>query len=78
MTAGQASYADVAQALEELPTALRVTRRSRHLSLREAADQISVNFSTLTRIERGENHYSIKAAIRIMRWLDASVGGEQP
>jgi transcriptional regulator with XRE-family HTH domain len=64
------SYGDVADALADLPTAIRVTRRVRRLSAREVARQAGVSFSLVIRVEQGHACNSANV-IRLLRWLDA-------
>jgi predicted transcriptional regulator len=65
------SYGDVADALTDLPAAVRITRRVRRLSLREVARQADVTFSVVHRIEAGKGCHT-GTAIRLLRWLDAA------
>jgi transcriptional regulator with XRE-family HTH domain len=55
--------------LETLPDRLRKTRLRRGLSLRQAGEEIGVNFTTVRRIETGEDA-SIKSAVKVLAWLD--------
>lgn len=57
-------------ALELLPKMLKSTRDVRKLTLIEAAEQIGVNYGTLSRLERGGNT-TLKNAILILRWISA-------
>lgn len=56
---------DVLAVIDALPSVLRTVRIFRGLSLREAAQQMGMSFSTLTRIENGEecNLSNARAAI---------------
>lgn len=58
----------VAEVLGNLPMLLRETRRSRHLSLRTAAEQIGMSFHTVSRIESGED-CALSNAVKILHWL---------
>jgi transcriptional regulator with XRE-family HTH domain len=65
-----ATYADAADILEELPAAVRVTRRQRGLSLREVGEILDLSPSTMSRIESGQSVSAVQAVIRVLRWLD--------
>ena len=69
MKSTQTSYAELAMVLERMPLLAREARRSRGLSLRAAAKDMGLNFSTLNRFERGED-VVLSNAVTIMRWLD--------
>ncbi len=69
------SYTELAQILANLPLVLREQRRARGLSLRAAAIDIGCAFSTITRIEKGEDCVASNL-IAVMRWLDQT--GEEP
>ncbi|HEU4544468.1 MAG TPA: helix-turn-helix transcriptional regulator [Jiangellaceae bacterium] len=71
MTRRQASYGEAADMLAELSTAVRVTRRARRLDLRQTAEKSGVSFTTIGRIERGED-CSLSNAIKLLRWLDGT------
>lgn len=58
----------VIQVLEGLPTALRVTRLARGCSLRKVARELDVSFSTIYRIEAGED-CNLSSAIAVLRWI---------
>ena len=58
-----------ANVLENLPSMLAAQRKRRRLSLRQAADQIGVNYVTLRRIEVGRTVPRVTAAVLILRWL---------
>jgi transcriptional regulator with XRE-family HTH domain len=69
------SYREIAEALDELPVAVRSARRSRGLSLRAAAGEIGCSFSTLGRFEaRTDRNVGIQLepVLQILRWLDAT------
>lgn len=70
------SFGEFAQILDELPVVLRGVRRSRGLSLREAARQIDVSFSTVDRVEKGEDCDTGTLRL-ILRWLDAVPATEE-
>lgn len=71
--ARQATYGEVVAVLAALPLISREARRARGLSLREAARQIGCSFSTLSRIESGEN-CTLDHACEVLDWLDRSGG----
>ena len=49
------SYAELADLVENLPLIVLENRRRRQISLREAARELGVSFSTISRVERGED-----------------------
>ncbi len=62
-------YAELAQVIASLPMLLRETRRARGLSMRAAARELSMSFSTVYRIEEG-NDCALSNAVAVLRWLD--------
>lgn len=69
------TYAELADVLEALPATVREVRRMRRLSLRTAASQIGISFSTLDRFEsrvKRDVGIQLEPVIHIMRWLDSS------
>lgn len=66
------TYTELGRILTLLGFLAREQRRARGLSLRAAAKEIGVSFSTLDRIEGGENA-QIDSALAILKWLDRSV-----
>lgn len=66
------SYAELVDVLEVLPVLLREGRRSRRLSVRAAAVQIGFSFSTVSRIEEGQD-CALSNAVAVLRWLDRAV-----
>lgn len=65
-----ASYAELAGVLAALPLLLREARRQRRLSVRAAAEEINCSFSTISRIEAG-NDCALSNAAAVLRWLGA-------
>lgn len=63
------SYRELAEVIGRLPLLLREARRARGLSLRAAAAQLGMSFSTVTRMEEG-NDCALSNAVAVMRWLD--------
>jgi len=64
-----ATYDDLIAVLDVLPVLLRETRRRKGLSTREAAAQLGVSFSSVSRWERaGQCVPDRPAIIRILRW----------
>lgn len=59
--------------LAELPAMLRAERARRDLSLRAAAGQIGIGFSTLTRCEQGQMP-ELYNFLAMAAWLQVSVG----
>lgn len=62
------SYAELADVLTNLPLLLRETRRRRGLSLRAAARELEMSFSTVSRFENGED-IVLSNAVDILRWV---------
>jgi transcriptional regulator with XRE-family HTH domain len=62
-------YAELAEVIAALPLLLREARRARGLSLRAAAGEIGMSFSTVTRIEAGAD-YTLSNATAVLEWLD--------
>jgi transcriptional regulator with XRE-family HTH domain len=65
----QTTYSELASVLAALPLLLREARRARKLSLRSVARDLGMSFSTVTRIERGED-CALSNAVAVLRWLD--------
>lgn len=63
-----AKYSDLAAMCAEIPMALRVTRRTRGLSLRAAAAEIGISSATISRVESGQG-YTVGHLRAILRWL---------
>ncbi len=62
-------YAELAGVIAALPLLLREARRAQGLSMRAAAAQLGMSFSTVDRIERGEDCV-LSNAVAVLRWLD--------
>lgn len=62
---------DAARMVERLPLLIRDERRSRGLSLRDAADQIGIPHTTLHRLEAGDRDYGSSVAVACLTWLGA-------
>ncbi len=69
------SYGELADVLASLPLLLRAERRRRKLSVRGAAEELTMSFATVSRIEQGED-CALSNAAKVLRWLD-STGGAQ-
>lgn len=72
---GLSSYAELADVLASLPLIAREMRRARGISLRAAAQEVGVSFSTLHRIESGEDCVA-SHLIAVMRWIDQATTKE--
>lgn len=68
-TGDLATYEELAALLASLPMLLREARRARRLSLRAAAEQIGVSYSTIHRLEYGGDCERM-TAVAILGWLD--------
>ena len=62
------SYAELADLVENLPLIVLENRRRRQISLREAARELGVSFSTISRVERGED-FNSRILPDLLRWL---------
>lgn len=69
------SYSELAAVIANLPLLLREARRARRLSMRAAADQLDMSFSTVRRIEEGRD-CELSNAVAVLHWLDGTDGGE--
>lgn len=65
------SYTELAEMLDRLPFIVADARRARGLSLRRAAHEIGISFSTVTRVEQGED-VVLSTITAVLRWLDQS------
>lgn len=63
------SYAELSELIGYLPLLMREARRQRRLSQRAAAEQIGCSFSTVSRMEGGED-CALSNAVAVLRWLD--------
>jgi len=59
---------DVVYVLQNLGPALTAIRIARRLSLREVARQCGESFSTVARIEKGQN-CQVSSAVSILLWI---------
>ena len=66
---GLSSYTELAQVIADLPVIVRSARRMRRLSLRGAAEQIGLGFTTVQRVEAGHD-MDTGTLQAILRWLD--------
>jgi transcriptional regulator with XRE-family HTH domain len=67
------SYAELADVLANLGLIVREARRARRLSLRAASESIGhVDFTTLSRIESGQQGTRVSHAVALLRWLGGS------
>jgi len=62
------TYGAIADELAVLPAAMLEIRTLRRLSVRAAARQIGVSFSTVSRFESGHD-VALSSAVSILRWL---------
>lgn len=65
--AAPTGYDEVIGVLESLPVIVREARRRKGLSLRSAAEEIGVSFSTMSRIEAGHGCV-LESAIAVLWW----------
>lgn len=73
MTDQPTPFAEFAEVLDQLPVILLNARRARRMSLRQVAAETGLSFSTITRVENGEEHSSVSLRA-ILQWLDS--GGD--
>jgi DNA-binding XRE family transcriptional regulator len=64
-------YVRLVNTLCQLGPILQATRARRRLNGRQAAAEIGVAPSTISRVERGTGGASLAAAIAILRWIGA-------
>lgn len=64
------TYADLVQVLDDLPVAVRSVRRARRLSQRDVGALTALSYSTICRVEAGEE-YSSTSLRALLLWLDA-------
>jgi DNA-binding XRE family transcriptional regulator len=70
MTSGMPTpYAELSDLIAALPLLLREARRARRLSQRAAARELGISFSTISRIENGEDCVA-SHVVAVLRWLD--------
>lgn len=58
----------VLEVLAGLPVTLKVVRRMRGSSQREVARECGISFSTVCRIEAGED-CTLSSAVAVLRWI---------
>jgi DNA-binding XRE family transcriptional regulator len=71
-------WADIADTLTQLPVIIRAHRRTRNLSLRQAARQVGVAASSIARIEAGDDLPNADTLIKLIRWLDGQTAPDNP
>jgi transcriptional regulator with XRE-family HTH domain len=64
------SYPELIQVLEALPILAREKRRAEGLSLRQAATQVGVSFSSMHRLENSKGDIRFDTILRVLRWLN--------
>ena len=62
--------------LDHLPDLLRNERTRRGLSQRAVADEVGVGYAELCRYERRKSSPSLETALRLLFWLNESLGEE--
>lgn len=63
--------------LDLLPKLMASKRQMLRLTLREVAEQVGVNYGTLSRMERGDNA-TLKNAVLVLKWIDTPPPGVSP
>jgi len=61
-------YTEIIDLIGNLPLILRETRRARGMSQRAVARTIGMSFSTICRIENGEDA-NVSNVVAILRWM---------
>jgi transcriptional regulator with XRE-family HTH domain len=64
------TYGELADILVSLSTLLINTRRQRRISQRDAAIEMGLSLSTLSRLEAGKGDISLEGAIAVLHWMD--------
>jgi transcriptional regulator with XRE-family HTH domain len=70
-------YRELAALVDNLPLLLREARRARGLSQRAAARELGCSFSTVSRMEAGDD-CALSNAVAVLRWLDTAAPGVTP
>jgi transcriptional regulator with XRE-family HTH domain len=63
-------YTELADVIGHLPLLLREARRARGLSQRAAAIELGCSFSTVSRMEAGQD-CALSNAVAVLKWLEA-------
>lgn len=72
------TFTEFVEVLDQLPVILLNARRARRASQRAMASEAGLSFSTVSRIEAGEEHSSVSLRA-VLLWLDAEApDGERP
>lgn len=61
-------YGELIEVLESLPVILREARRRKGVSIRQAAIELDVSFSSISRWEAGITHPDTPKIIKVLRW----------
>lgn len=64
-------YSELAEVIAHLPMLMKETRRARGLSMRAAAVEIGVSFSTVHRFEHGKDS-ATSVLVAVLRWMDTA------
>lgn len=67
------SYREVHNVVAHLPIVLRNVRARRDLSLRDAADEIGISYTSLWRFERGNQSLDVGSVLLLITWLDGEL-----
>lgn len=70
--AAPTSYEEISAVLSQLHVLVREARRQRQISVRLAARQIGISFSTVSRIEAGHD-LALSVVMRVLAWLNTPV-----
>lgn len=72
------SYGQVLEILDELPTAVRVVRRIRRISMREAAEESGISHAQFGKIEDGHVDMRVSSLRLLLHWLNSQPETEFP
>jgi len=67
--AAPASYGELVEVLDLLPVLIREARRRRGLTMRDAAAEIGVSISGVSRWEARVGEPDLASTIKVLRWL---------
>lgn len=70
----ETTYSDLAQVILDLPVILASARRARGLSIRAAAKEAGMSFSSFSRVEKGAG-FTESVLVAVLQWLDQTGEG---
>ena len=66
---GTLSDAEVSRWLNDLPARVHLVRMQRHLTLRQAGEQIGMDYADLSRFENGLHDPQLSTLRKLAKWL---------